>query len=228
MATEKKDTDGYEVEIYGKSADTPIRTVRIPSSAQRCKKVQISLTSLMVISAIVPFVIVTCMHIAYALSCSSQYTMPVAVGMILLNVLCIMPYISWFAFVGLFGWLVLCFVRRSQHPECVSQMQVQKRGVFRTTPPSSSSAAQTASGGATMEAGGAASLGSLGSPGSEPPTRLDSISNLSSLLDESSNFDMASEASTALQEDAATTSSFDSAFSESSLNDFAPNWRSPL
>ena len=126
-----KENDGYEFEIYGKSADKPIRTIRIPRSAQQCQKVSISLTSLMVITAIVPFIIVTCMHIAYALTCTSQYTTPVAVGMILLNVLCILPYISWIAFVGLFVWLVLCFIRRSQHPECVAQMQVQRNSVFR-------------------------------------------------------------------------------------------------
>ena len=227
-----KENDGYEFEIYGKSADKPIRTIRIPRSAQQCQKVSISLTSLMVITAIVPFIIVTCMHIAYALTCTSQYTTPVAVGMILLNVLCILPYISWIAFVGLFVWLVLCFIRRSQHPECVAQMQVQRNSVFRRSGGRSAAAettsVQAGGGDAAAAGGGTGSLGSLGSPVSAPPTRLDSISNLSSLLDDSSNLDLASEASTALQEDAGTTSSFDSAFSESSLNDFAPKWRSPI
>jgi hypothetical protein len=204
-----READGYALEIYRKPGEKPFRVIRVPPHAppHRCKKVQISLTALMVITAIVPFVIVTCMHIAYALSCTSQYTVGLAVGLIILNVMCILPYISWFAFAGLFAWLVILFVRRSRHPECAGQMQSQE-SAFRASAP-------------------LVPAGSLSSGGSDP-TRLDSSSHLSSILDESSNLEMASQASTVLQEDAATTSSFDSAFSESSLNDFTPKWRSPL
>ena len=117
----------YKIQIVKDNDENDvINTIRIPKHASDadCTHLKISMTSMMVISAVVPFVIVTCMHIAYALSCTSQYTMPVAVGMIMLNILCILPYISWFAFVGLFVWLVFGFIRRSTHSPCRERMQV--------------------------------------------------------------------------------------------------------
>ena len=237
---------GYEIEVFDTRNDNNLGSVRFPPTCpvEQCKTVRIGLPAMMVISAIVPFVIVTCMHIAYALSCSAQYTAGVAAGMILLNIICILPFISWFAFVALFVWLVVCFARRSQDSRCATMMNHQRREIFardeipRThraaaaTVPEAATATEAAprpSGADVDSQGSGSTTSSAADPGPAAPGE-ESRSSLSSLLDGSSQIDMYSQSSTSLAEveDAATHSSFDSSFSESSLNDFTPNWRSPV
>jgi len=91
--------------------------------------VPVDLTTFMVLTAILPFIIVTGMHVGYALSCPHGYSKPVVqAGMITLNVLCALPYISWPAFVGLFTWLVICLLRRRK-VGCGTIMRTQNRAI---------------------------------------------------------------------------------------------------
>lgn len=63
-----------------------------------------------VISSVVPFVIVTILHIAYALSYPGLYNAnSTSVLLIILNVLCIIPYLSWIIFIVLVVWFIVLF-----------------------------------------------------------------------------------------------------------------------
>ena len=231
---------GIEFEVYPSDGSPPVGSIRVPKSCppENCKTVRISLVAMMVISAIVPFVVITCMHIAYALSCPSQYTAGRAAGMIILNVLCILPFISWFSFVALFIWLVIMFARRAKDNKCSEMMKktqesiLERRSTYREDSDfvagkhrkgaAAAAPADTGKPRAAAAADGASS-------GSSRSIELESnSSHLSSLLDESSQVAVSESSTSMPDQDAATTSSFDSSFSESSLNDFTPHWRSPL
>lgn len=63
-----------------------------------------------VISSVVPFLIVTILHVAYALSYPHLYNAnSTSVLLIILNVLCIIPYLSWLIFIVLVVWFIVLF-----------------------------------------------------------------------------------------------------------------------
>ena len=69
-----------------------------------------------VVSSIVPFTIVTIIHISYALSHPVQYNSnSKSVLLIILNVLCIIPYLSWLIFVVMIVWFIVLFTSADTH-----------------------------------------------------------------------------------------------------------------
>ena len=103
------------IEVVGKDGEVA-KTIHLPLSRRhsRCKKhLRISTTTLMILYAIIPFIVVTVMHIIFATSCPGRYTLKVALILILLNVLCILPYISWLAFIIMLIWLSIELSKRS-------------------------------------------------------------------------------------------------------------------
>lgn len=208
-----EDDTGIVVSIV-QSSGQEYNTFQVPGTQHLPRRhVKLSMTLTMFISAIIPFIIVTCMHVAFAVSCPSKYTMKVAIAMGVLNVLCLVPYVSWFAFVGLLLWLIVELRRRSMDTcytnpplprleEPVVPKELVEDRPIEPTP-----------------------IGFDDS--SSVPTRLQGVggdSDSSMLLDASSQLDLSSESSTTLDGDEASGSSF----SESSLNDFSPHWRAPI
>ena len=223
---------GVQLEVYSSNDSRPIGSVRFPKDCppSNCKTVRISLVSIMVISAIVPFIIITCMHISYALTCPSQYTAGRAAGMITLNILCILPFISWFSFVTLFIWLVIMFVRRAQDSKCSEMMKSMHDSILHNrqthTEDASFMRGKTKTKSPTPPKKDTS--GTDSSQSSRSIQLESNSSHLSSLLDESSQMAVSESSTSMPDQDGATTSSFDSSFSESSLNEFTPNWRSPI
>ena len=193
-------------------------TFSIPGTQHLPRRhVKISLTMSMFIAAIIPFIIVTCMHVAFAVSCPAKYTMKVAIAMGVLNVLCLVPYVSWFAFVGLLLWLIVELRRRTLdtcYPDAA--LPSRKEPVVPQGEPEKRLAISPAPMGFDEDSSSVPTdlvQGEGGGGGSE-----------SSMLDASSQLDLSSESSTTLGGDEASGSSF----SESSLNDFSPHWRAPI
>lgn len=63
-----------------------------------------------VISSVVPFLIVTILHIIYATSYPNAYNSnSSSVLLIILNVMCIIPYLSWLISIVLIVWFIVLF-----------------------------------------------------------------------------------------------------------------------
>ena len=72
-----------------------------------------------VVSSVVPFVIVTILHIIYATSYPGAYNSnSSSVLLIILNVLCIIPYLSWLIFIVLVVWFIILFTSAPSKRTC--------------------------------------------------------------------------------------------------------------
>lgn len=215
----KEEEGGIVVSVL-KPSGQEYNSFSIPGTQHMPRRhVKISLTMSMFIAAIIPFIVVTCMHVAFAVSCPSKYTMKVAIAMGVLNVLCLVPYVSWFAFIGLLLWLIVELRRRSLDTcYATSKLPARKEPTVPEVRPLTTTSVEP------RAAISPAPIGFDDDSSSVPTNLMVNEASESSLIDASSHLDLSSESSTTLDGDEASGSSF----SESSLNDFSPHWRAPI
>ena len=90
--------------------------------------------------ALMPFLVVTLMHVVYATMYPVRYN-AVCITFIFLNAMCLIPYVSWIAFLVLFVWLIVLFaaagsVGGKRKPRIVGGGTARTTNAFDDIPPS--------------------------------------------------------------------------------------------